>query len=130
MLRGLPREWDAKATAIEEALGFKNVKLEEIMGKLLSHEDKMNQDTKGEPSKKKGIALAVEEEVKEEPKSLGVTTEEISLIVKGLREIGKWKPKEKTQSKVTCYKCQGIGHLKKDCPRNLRREKKAKKGDC
>ena len=65
------------------------------MGKLLSHEDKMNQDSKGESGKKKGIALAIQEEVKEEPKGFGVTNEELSLIVNRLREISKWKSKKR-----------------------------------
>ena len=87
VLRGLPKEWDAKATTIEEVRDMKNFKLEELIRKILSHEDKMNQDSKGESSKK-GISLTVEDENKEESRSSSMSNEELSIIVKRLSEFG------------------------------------------
>ena len=82
--------------AIEEALDLKNFKLEELMGKLLSHEDKMNQGLRGKSTKKKGLALTMGDEKKCEPESLGISNEELTLIAKRLGEYGTWTPKNKT----------------------------------
>ena len=43
------------------------------MGKLLSHEDKMKQDSKGESNKKNGLALVVGDQKKNEQESFRIS---------------------------------------------------------
>ena len=64
ILRSLPRSWEAKVTAIQEAKDLICLKLEKLLGSLMTHELTLNQQEEEEVKKKKSIALAAE--IKEE----------------------------------------------------------------
>jgi len=66
ILRCLPKsEWGAKVTAIEEAQDLKTLGLDDLLGKLFTHEIHLKEDEK-ELQPKKGIAFKT---TKEEPQS-------------------------------------------------------------
>src|SRR5262249_55954778 len=55
ILRCLPHSWSPKVTAIEEAKDLDTLKLDELMGSLMTHE--ITRKEKEEPKKKKELAL-------------------------------------------------------------------------
>ena len=66
--------------------------------------------------------MTVEDEKKCETESIGITSEDMSLLTRKLGEFGMWTPKMKTPAKIICFKCKGEGHVKKDFPNNQRSE--------
>ena len=141
ILRCLPKsKWGPKVTAIEEAQDLKKLELDDLLGKLLTHEIHLKEDD-GESSKK-GIALkAIQEDcTSEEEEPNGNDDEAFSLIVRGLNKMGlkkkfnqrgfnskgpslkrnekfsKGKFSHKDNTNVSsCYGCGMPGHLLKDC---------------
>lgn len=64
ILRSLSLGWQPLVTAVSQARNFKELKIEELIGTLLTHElllNKMNEDMKGKKDKKT-LALKVKEE--------------------------------------------------------------------
>ena len=57
ILRSLPRTWEAKVTAIQEAKDLNILPLEELLGSLMTHELSMKQHQEEEVKKKRIIAL-------------------------------------------------------------------------
>ena len=57
ILRSLPRTWEAKVTAIQEAKDLNTLPLEELLGSLMTHELSMMQHQEDEIKKKRTIAL-------------------------------------------------------------------------
>ncbi|KAK2973848.1 hypothetical protein RJ640_003256 [Escallonia rubra] len=58
VLRSLPKRWEAKLTAIQEAKDLNVLKLEELVGSLMTHEITMKiHDEEETTSKKKNLAL-------------------------------------------------------------------------
>ncbi|KAK2979096.1 hypothetical protein RJ640_005847 [Escallonia rubra] len=58
VLRSLPKRWEAKLTAIQEANDLNVLKLEELVGSLMTHEITMKiRDEEETTSKKKNLAL-------------------------------------------------------------------------
>ncbi len=58
ILRSLPRSWEAKVTAIQEARNLNKLPLEEFLGSLMTHKLTMKQHSEEESfHKKKAIAL-------------------------------------------------------------------------
>ncbi|XP_073116782.1 uncharacterized protein [Elaeis guineensis] len=55
--RSLPRTWEAKVTAIQEAKDLNTLPLEELLGSLMTHELSMMQHQEDEIKKKRTIAL-------------------------------------------------------------------------
>jgi hypothetical protein len=72
ILRSLPKRFDRKVTAIEEAQDIASMKVEELVGSLQTFE--MNISDKTE--KKKGIAFVSSTEIEEEKSDLD-TNEDI-----------------------------------------------------
>ena len=56
ILRSLPRSWEAKVTAIQEAKDLNTLPLEELLGSLMTHELTMKQYSEEETRRKKTIA--------------------------------------------------------------------------
>ena len=44
ILRSLPKQWEAKVTAIQEAKDLSKLPLDELIGSLMTHEITMNQN--------------------------------------------------------------------------------------
>ncbi|KAK2979444.1 hypothetical protein RJ640_015073 [Escallonia rubra] len=61
VLRSLPKRWEAKVTAIQKAKDLNVLKLEELVGSLMTHEITMNiHDEENTTSKKNNLTLKVE----------------------------------------------------------------------
>ena len=59
VLRSLPRSWEPKVTAIQEAKDLNNYPLDELLGSLMTHELSMLHRDEENSMKKKTIALKV-----------------------------------------------------------------------
>ena len=57
ILSSLPHSWETKVTAIQEAKDLTSLRLEELLGSLMTHELTLNQLDEEEMKKKKSIAL-------------------------------------------------------------------------
>jgi len=62
ILRFLPRNWEAKVTAIQEAKDFKTLSLDELIGNLQTYELRRNSQQQEETKKDRGLALKIMEE--------------------------------------------------------------------
>ena len=58
----MPRTWEAKVTAIQEAKDFKTLSLDELIGNLQTYELKRNSQQQEDTKKDCGIALKIMEE--------------------------------------------------------------------
>ncbi|GAV58385.1 LOW QUALITY PROTEIN: UBN2 domain-containing protein, partial [Cephalotus follicularis] len=116
ILRCLPKTWEPKVTAIEEAKDLSTLPLEDLLGSLMTHE-LMNDQAKNEP-KKKTIALkASKDEDSDEDK------DEMALLTKRIRRILLDK---KNLSKKQLKKFQSKGDSSKSYPK-LKKKKDKKK---
>ncbi|XP_020101440.1 uncharacterized protein LOC109719276 [Ananas comosus] len=137
LLRVLPRSWIPKVTAIQEAHDLDKVKIDELVGSLMAHEQRLKEyDNEEAPEKKKSLALkgviASESEDGEEGSS-----EEIAMISKRLDRLIKKRnlrrPKrdgfkgEGFKKGIICYNCNKPGHLKNECTLPNKTFKKDKK---
>ena len=142
ILRCLPKnKWGPKITAIEEAQDLKKLELDDLLGKLLTHEIHLTEED-GESSKKGSALKATKEDCPSEDEDPDSNDDEaFSLIVRGLNKMGmkkkfnqrgfntkgsmskrnekyaKGKFVNKENANITsCYGCGIPGHLLKDCP--------------
>jgi gag-polypeptide of LTR copia-type/Zinc knuckle len=136
MLNSLPKEWEAKVTAIEEANDMETLSLDELMGSLLTHEMKMNQNKEvAEPSKKNGIAFKSttkdDSEVDDEEALFAKRFEKYARLKKERRfqrrESHKDESSKRDKDPIICYECNKPGHIKFDCPMMKKRDKFHKK---
>ncbi|KAK2976863.1 hypothetical protein RJ640_009314 [Escallonia rubra] len=106
--RSLPKRWEAKLTAIQEAKDLNVLKLEELVGSLMTHEITMKiHDEEETTSKKKNLALKAE--TSHEPtESSDDSDPEMALITQ--------KFKKFLENPDACYECGITGHIKKYCP--------------
>ena len=153
ILRSLPKaKWEPKVTAIEEAQDLSILELDDIQGKLLTHELLMNENDGEQIESSKSLALKARNE---DIDSESDDEDPFALITKGLAKILKMKKqfgkdynrgkyrsyKDKSYQKdkdykgkssnssnksktLTCFECGDPDHLVKDCP-----QKKNKKYD-
>ena len=85
----LPKnKWESKVTTTEEAQNLKKLELDDLLGKLLTHEIHLKEED-GENSRK-GIALKTTKEdcTSKDEDSDSNDDEAFSLIVRGLNKIG------------------------------------------
>jgi hypothetical protein len=149
ILRSLPRRFDMKVTAIEEAQDISTLKLDELIGSLQTFELAIEDRSE---KKSKGIALisnTEDEEVQNDDDTEGSIEEAIAFLGKQFNKVLKRmdrrpktnvkdipfdiskntrKPKsddKPNQSKgIQCHECEGFGHIKPECPTFLKRQKK------
>ncbi|KAK2981157.1 hypothetical protein RJ640_013479, partial [Escallonia rubra] len=131
----LPKRWEAKLTVIQGAKDLNVLKLEELVGSLMTHEITMKiHDEVETTSKKKNLALKAE--TSHEPaESSDNSDPEMALITRRFKKFltskrdGKirrnptnqshqrnnsdWNVKENSDA---CYECGKTGHIKKYCP--------------
>ena len=141
VLRSLPRTWEAKVTAIQEAKDLNTLPLEELLGSLMTHELQVKQHVNDEESKKKKtMALKISENMEESNESKDDSDDEdMALITRKFRRFMKKKKFEKKkpfirkdeekgkEKELTCFECKKPGHFKSECPqlkKNPRRFKK------
>jgi len=122
ILRFLPRSWEAKVTAIQEAKDMKAITLDELIGNLHTYELRRNSQQQEETKKGRGIALKVIEK-----DSSDFDDEDMAMITRKFKKFFK-KVKESTRKKnfsrfkntdrkqfSGCFKCGKLDHIIKNC---------------
>ncbi|CAJ2661591.1 unnamed protein product [Trifolium pratense] len=152
MLRSLPKKFDMKVTAMEEAKNISQMKLDELVGSLQTYESAAN----GRSEKKnKSIAFSSknnEEELEDEEETNESISEAMVLLGKQFNKVlkrmdkrpksnfknnapgtmrsnenqGKPKSDEKSNlnRNIRCHECEGYGHIRPECPTYHKRTKK------
>ncbi|GMI63474.1 hypothetical protein HRI_000016700 [Hibiscus trionum] len=154
LLYSLPESWDRKRTAIIKAKNLKTLKLDELVGSLLTHEimkqgreDEKKKEEKRveklEVEKKKKMGVALKASLHEESTSSEEEDfEELAMIAKRFsrfmrsnrgRKIQrkmdfKGKNKKEERDQIICYECKTPGHFRSECPQLKKKgfEKKKK----
>ncbi|GKV27712.1 hypothetical protein SLEP1_g36849 [Rubroshorea leprosula] len=139
VLRSLPKNWEAKKIAIEESKDLNTLKLEDLIGKLMTYEIEVQVDDGVEvveKKKKKDVAFKASNQ-KEKSEDDASDGENISTLIS--REVRRFMKKntksklakrdegESTKRSVKCYKCNKMGHYRNECPNLKKGEKKSKK---
>ncbi|GKV49587.1 hypothetical protein SLEP1_g56327 [Rubroshorea leprosula] len=138
VLRSLPKNWEAKKTAIEESKDLNTLKLEVLIGKLMTYEIEVQVDGGVEivEKKKKDVAFKASNQ-KEKSEDDASDGENISTLIS--REVRRFMKKniksklaqrdegESTKRNVKCYECNKMGHYRNECPNLKKGEKKGKR---
>src|SRR3954462_8099397 len=146
ILRSLPKRFDMKVTAIEEAHDIRNMKVEELIGSLQTFEMGMNENSE---KKNKSIAFVSnsQEESREEnlSDSIAMLGKQFNKIIRSMDQ--KPRPnvknissdisrsydsgrRDKSEEKynhskgIQCHGCEGYGHIRAECPTYLKKQKK------
>ncbi|WJX28187.1 beta-glucosidase [Trifolium repens] len=142
ILRSLPKRFDMKVTAIEEAQDIASMKVEELVGSLQTFE--MNFSDKIE-KKGKNIAFTsntdnVEVDEEDLSKDIVLLGRQFNKILKSVdrrprknvqhiqpdfSKQGNTSAKTETDDKgVQCNECEGYGHIRSECTTYLKKQKK------
>jgi hypothetical protein len=153
LLRSLPKRFDMKVTAIEEAQDIANMKVDELVGSLQTFEISINEIG---DKKNKSVALITNGEDEEEFQTAGEGEQSIADalaligkqfgrvlrrvdrrsrqngknirfdINKQQNNVKKTRPEEKSsQNKgVQYHECDGYGHVRTECGTYLKKQKK------
>ncbi|WJX88834.1 hypothetical protein P8452_70878 [Trifolium repens] len=148
ILRSLPKRFDMKVIAIEEAQDISSLKVEEVVGSLQTFE--MNFSDKVE-KKGKNIVFTSNTDSKEADNDLDTRedlSEDLVLLGKQFNKILKRvdirprrnvqhiqpniskqgntsvKSKADEDKGVQCYECEGYGHVRTECATYLKKQKK------
>ncbi|XP_065638325.1 uncharacterized protein LOC136071215 [Quercus suber] len=143
ILWSLPESFRAKVTAIEESKDLDDIKIQELVGSLQTYELSL-------PTQKKSKSFALktidERVVSHDSPEENAIDKDVAYLVKNFRKFlklkngGKFGDKGKFQSfgrekkefrrkddrdsqssqGITCFKCNGHGHFKKECPNYLK----------
>ncbi|CAJ2666703.1 unnamed protein product [Trifolium pratense] len=149
MLRSLPKKFDMKVTAIEEAKDITDMKLDELVGSLQTYEVATN-----EKMDKKNKSIAFVSNTEEEDQLSDTESEQsisdamvllgkqFNKVLKrmdkrsktGAADIGRntyrnfRKPvtdeKSAPNKGVQCHECEGFGHIRSECGTFLKKQKK------
>ncbi|GAV62592.1 UBN2 domain-containing protein, partial [Cephalotus follicularis] len=117
ILRCLPKSWEPKVTKIEEAKDLSTLPLEDLLGSLITHELRMNDQARNEP-KKKMIALKAR-----------ILLDKKNFSKKQLKKFqskGDSSKSDKDEKEVICYEWNKPGHIRPYCPK-LKNKKDKKK---
>ncbi|KAK2444948.1 putative mitochondrial protein [Trifolium repens] len=152
MLRSLPKRFDMKVTAIEEAQDIANMKIDELVGSLQTFELTINE--RGD-KKSKSVAF-ISNDDEEESQTVVEGDESISDalaligkqfgrvlrrvdrrarqngqnirfdINKQQNNVKKARPEEKSGpvKELQCHECEGYGHVRTECATFLKKQKK------
>jgi len=123
ILRFLPRAWEAKVTAIQEAKDLKTLSLDELIGNLQTYELRRNSQQQEDTKKDRGMALKIMQEDSSE-----LDEEDMVMITRKFKKFFK-KKKEGTRKKhpsrikntdreqfTGCFKCGKMDHIVKTAP--------------
>ncbi|KAK8681359.1 hypothetical protein V6N13_053763 [Hibiscus sabdariffa] len=135
LIYSLPESWDSKKTAIIEAKNLKTLKLDELMGSLLTHElmkqgkrDEVKKKEEKKEVEKKKIGIALKASL--ESDSSDEDDEEMAFLAKRFTRFmksnrgrkflrkGEFKNKNREEEKdqLICYECKKPGHIRTECP--------------
>lgn len=141
LLWSLPKQWEPKVTAIQEAKDLKTLSMDELIGSLMTHEIKIKKNMEDEKKKKeKSIALkAITLEVDSEGENaldeddVAYLSRKYKNFIKRKKQFKKnfsnqkeSKSEKSKKDEVICYECKKPGHIRTDCPL-LKSSKKSKK---
>ena len=143
ILRSLPESFRAKVTAIEKSKDLDDIKVQELIGSLQTYELSLPTQRKSKYLALKTIneRLEVHDSSDED-----MVDKDVAYLVKNFRKFLKFKNNDKFGDKgkfqssgrdkrkfkkkdgkesqstqgVTCFKCNGHGHFKKECPNYLK----------
>ncbi|XP_057811716.1 uncharacterized protein LOC131025954 [Salvia miltiorrhiza] len=151
VMRSLPEQFDYKITAIDEARDVSDMKLEELMGSLITFE--MNFRTE-KSDKKKSTALAVESSNKNSEATTMNQDELVESFALFTKNFGKAfnrfkkkggnaknfnnsknstgssnqnKKKSSSRTGIQCHECHGFGHIQSECVNTLKKLQKKNK---
>jgi hypothetical protein len=140
ILRSLPKRFRSKVTVIEESKNIKELRIEELVGSLQTHEL-----THFQPKKTKGIALKTVKNVDDSSDKESMDDEELVMFARKIRKYfrpkngnfrnqnnklperfkndskevnqGRFEPgkKDKVTNGVKCHECGGITQIRIDC---------------
>ena len=127
ILNLLTPKWDQKTLAIEDANDISTMKIEELIGNLMSFEVQMLGRRESKASEKKSIAFNA---IINGSDTNSDNYEEIALMTRNFRKFLKYRKMNNyrrneyknsgnsndTQSNIRCFNCDEPGHLKRDCP--------------
>ena len=137
ILRSLPKSWDPKVTAIQEAKDLKAFPLEELIGSLMTYEMTCQAHDELEnplPKNRKDMALKSQEDHLKGTSSDEDSDNDIALLTQKFKKYlrkNKFKNNikhkfEQKKDQVICYECKKPGHYKNDCPQAKKRTSKKK----
>ena len=148
VLRSLPERFHAKITAIEESKDIDKIPLTELVGNLQTYE--LGLSRIGKSGKGKSMAMkAKSSDTDEDSKMKSYITRQFKKFMKNAngrnfdkdhRQFSssqfKWQDKGKKDAmeggryivlaKPKCFRCQGFGHMKHECPTYLKSIGKSK----
>ena len=150
ILRSLPKRFDMKVTAIEEAQDICSMRVDELIGSLQTFELGLSKRTE---KKTKNLALMSNDEGEEDQLDLdtdeglintmmllgkqfnklmkkmeGRSKQHVQNISSDIRKNSEHQRKQDDKSEqnrgIQCHGCDGYGHIKSECPTFLKRQRK------
>ncbi|KAL5543486.1 hypothetical protein UlMin_007270 [Ulmus minor] len=127
----LPKQWEAKVTAIQEAKDLSKLPLDELISSLMTHEITMNQNLEDvvKTEKEKNLAFSSSTSYDDVEKDIAFLAKKFKNILKHDRKNRRKWMKEIDEhpkpSEVVCYECNKPGHYKSECPQRKQGRKKA-----
>ncbi|KAL5569300.1 hypothetical protein UlMin_025875 [Ulmus minor] len=131
ILRSLPKQWEAKVTAIQEAKDLSKLPLDELIGSLMTHEITMNQNLEDgvKTEKEKNLAFSSSTSYDDGEKDIALLAKRFKKFLKydrkNRRKFIKEVDEHPKQSEVICYECNKPGHYRSECPQLKQGRKKA-----
>ena len=148
ILRSLPKgKWGPKVTAIEEAQNLKKLPLDDLLGKLITHELTLNEDDGEQLDSMKNVALKAKKDESSSDDSDESDDEDdpFALVARGLSKIlklkkyykprrngnpkfqkGNYSSKKSNSTNLKCFECGDTEHFIKDCPEAKKKNFKSK----
>jgi hypothetical protein len=136
LLRSLPENWMPISAAIKESSNFKTLKLDELVGTLITYELTLSKQQEMKKKKEKNIALQIEQRDSSSSSSSSSksnsNSEDEAMIsrrykryLKNKARKGKKSIEDKT-NKSSCYSCEKPGHTAAECKKKEGEKKKKK----
>ena len=146
IMRSLPESFRAKVTAIEESKNLDEIKIQELIGSLQTYELGLPSHKSSKPLALKTITERMdnsfeEDDVEKEVAFLAKNFQKFLKMNNSKKPFNKWKfssskgDKKEFRKKdgkepqstqgITCFECNGHGHVKRECPNYLRMKGKA-----
>ena len=133
ILMSLPQKvWEAKMASIEEAHDLSILPTNELLGKLFTHEIKMNQVVEEKMAKNdKSITFKASRDTSDSDSSKN--NDEYAIILRKVKDIimkkrsGFKKQDSSKKDQMIFYECNKLGHIKSECPKLKKSFKKDRK---